>query len=553
MAFEYATARIFSLCTQSSSSSVCFLTFSLLCPCHPHVIAASGQEHCDITNGGWCVTDGGNNYGPNERCTWIAMADLFVTATQYVVESGFDYLSIGHEEYHVSGSGPQNLFVERGQVFRWHTDNTDFFPNAGFTICASLTTKMPLRPPPPSPPSPPPMAPPPPHSPPYPPGRAPPASFFTQTSGRCRNDVVTKALCTEAGTVLADLLGLAGIIAAVDDNQPTGVNYDPPFCYFESGILKYNAGANYGSCTSVDMCLCVGSMPPPPPSPTPPPPPSLPPVPDPPPPAPPPLAVSPPPSPLPPTAAILPAVVLTTTIAGNVDTFDKPVYAANLARLLNVPPADITVSVAAARSRKLRQQSSGSITVTSEIIAKPTAALTADQVVTNLEATLAKQTPATLTSALQVEVSSFTKSRVVVSVYPPPPPKPINLSDDVAAQTVATAATEQNSAATSVGIAVGCSIGGTLLVVTILYYVMICSKKCRCACRRQQITNVRTFRTTNIITTIENPVLEISALDDTSGSASIARASELSPTKPAPEYVHPFPYGVESHDYDYRI
>ena len=51
--------------------------------------------------------------------------------------------------------------------------------------------------------------------------------------------------------------------SASSDNQPNGVGYDPPFCYYEGGQLKFNGGRNYGSCTSSDTCLCVGPPRPP--------------------------------------------------------------------------------------------------------------------------------------------------------------------------------------------------------------------------------------------------------------------------------------------------
>ena len=38
-----------------------------------------------------------------------------------------------------------------------------------------------------------------------------------------------------------------------------GISYDPPYCYFEGGSLKFNYGTNYGSCTSYDKCLCKAS------------------------------------------------------------------------------------------------------------------------------------------------------------------------------------------------------------------------------------------------------------------------------------------------------
>lgn len=55
---------------------------------------------------------------------------------------------------------------------------------------------------------------------------------------------------------------------------------DPPFCYAERGSLKFNDGANSAPCAIVDVCLCMGALPPSsPPSPPVAPPPSPPPAP----------------------------------------------------------------------------------------------------------------------------------------------------------------------------------------------------------------------------------------------------------------------------------
>ena len=37
----------------------------------------------------------------------------------------------------------------------------------------------------------------------------------------------------------------------------SNVNYDPPYCYYEGGRLKFNSGGrNTGKCTASDNCLC---------------------------------------------------------------------------------------------------------------------------------------------------------------------------------------------------------------------------------------------------------------------------------------------------------
>ena len=43
---------------------------------------------------------------------------------------------------------------------------------------------------------------------------------------------------------------------AQDDNQ-SGSTLDPPYCYYEGGVLKYNSkGNNTGPCTTGDKCVC---------------------------------------------------------------------------------------------------------------------------------------------------------------------------------------------------------------------------------------------------------------------------------------------------------
>ena len=65
--------------------------------------------------------------------------------------------------------------------------------------------------------------------------------------------VTSLADCSAA----AASLGLADT-TATDDGQ-NGVDFDPPYCYFEVGQLKFNSnGKNTGPCTSSDQCVCEG-------------------------------------------------------------------------------------------------------------------------------------------------------------------------------------------------------------------------------------------------------------------------------------------------------
>ena len=84
--------------------------------------------------------------------------------------------------------------------------------------------------------------------------------YHLWSNGQCKSGHEIKSLseCSAA----AKYLGLNDQSAS-SDNQPYGVSYDPPFCYYEGGQLRFNGGRNYGPCTSSDTCLCVGPPRPP--------------------------------------------------------------------------------------------------------------------------------------------------------------------------------------------------------------------------------------------------------------------------------------------------
>ena len=78
---------------------------------------------------------------------------------------------------------------------------------------------------------------------------APPYKLMKMNSA-C-NPVTSLASCSAA----AVSLGLADTTAS-DDGQ-NGASFDPPYCYFENGKLKFNSnGKNTGSCSSSDQCVC---------------------------------------------------------------------------------------------------------------------------------------------------------------------------------------------------------------------------------------------------------------------------------------------------------
>merc|ERR1719506_1889861 len=118
--------------------------------------------------------------------------------------------------------------------------------------CIVRPPKDPSPPPPPSPPpSPPPPSPPPETKPEY-------TTFNAGASCEANGagPIKTRADCSAAGAAL----GLSDT-PAVDDGQD-GKSYDPPYCYFENGSLKFNsAGTNTGDCTDKDTCVCLVSAP----------------------------------------------------------------------------------------------------------------------------------------------------------------------------------------------------------------------------------------------------------------------------------------------------
>ena len=93
----------------------------------------SGSRHCQVAEGGRCVTDGPGDYGNNERCTVGALRPLTVTAEQYEVETGWDYVTINGVTY--ERSGPQAVRMNEGGMWSWRSDGSGM--RGGFKLCAS--------------------------------------------------------------------------------------------------------------------------------------------------------------------------------------------------------------------------------------------------------------------------------------------------------------------------------------------------------------------------------------------------------------------------------
>ena len=66
-----------------------------------------------------------------------ALQPLSLATTQYSVESGYDYLTVGGITFD-EGYGPQGMKLPAGSDLVWTTDGTLVYD--GFTVCASPAT-----------------------------------------------------------------------------------------------------------------------------------------------------------------------------------------------------------------------------------------------------------------------------------------------------------------------------------------------------------------------------------------------------------------------------
>ena len=99
----------------------------------------SGSSHCEIVDGGRCVTDGSGDYSNNERCKVKALGPLTVTAVQYDVERVHDYVTLNGVRYK-GDAGPQEVRMNRGDTWQWRSNwcNT----REGFKLCASTAIEQ---------------------------------------------------------------------------------------------------------------------------------------------------------------------------------------------------------------------------------------------------------------------------------------------------------------------------------------------------------------------------------------------------------------------------
>ena len=93
----------------------------------------SGGEYCHVTADGLCVTDGDGQHTANEACAVQATRGVVVTATQYAIESTYDYVTLDGVEYKSSGSPPSGVAMMAGALLTWQSDASQ--NGDGFTIC----------------------------------------------------------------------------------------------------------------------------------------------------------------------------------------------------------------------------------------------------------------------------------------------------------------------------------------------------------------------------------------------------------------------------------
>ena len=237
---------------------------------------------------GDCVTDGIGNHGNQERCTMSARSEMYVTATYFNIESNYDVITIGSQQWSGNG-GPFNVHMEAGDVMSWSSDVTGV--RGGWIVCGA-TAMMPYTPPPPPPP---PTPPPPVPSPPAPPNQPPPPSPPSPPAIPPFYCPPEQLPCLVSGMP-------ARCLRPIDPTEcPTNppISGSTPTCHHTSLRVGDFCEADSECGTTDDLNNCntwfdVYQIMPSNPFPSPPPPPRSPPPPSPPPPSP------PPPSPLPP-------------------------------------------------------------------------------------------------------------------------------------------------------------------------------------------------------------------------------------------------------------
>ena len=112
------------------------VTTATICAADPNALwqILQGKDICEIVDDGRCVTDGPDEYGNNERCVVKALRPLFLTAEQYDVETGYDFVTVDGAKF--TKSAPQAVYMNAGKIWVWKSDG--FETREGYKLCAQL-------------------------------------------------------------------------------------------------------------------------------------------------------------------------------------------------------------------------------------------------------------------------------------------------------------------------------------------------------------------------------------------------------------------------------
>ena len=86
------------------------------------------------------MTDGPGNYDNRERCEVKALQPLLLTAEQYDIERGYDYVTVDGVRFSDGSAGrlgPQAMVMNTGEKWVWTSDN--FLSRGGYKLCAKIT------------------------------------------------------------------------------------------------------------------------------------------------------------------------------------------------------------------------------------------------------------------------------------------------------------------------------------------------------------------------------------------------------------------------------
>ena len=83
------------------------------------------------------MTDGPGNYDNRERCEVKALQPLLLTAEQYDIERGYDYVTVDGVRFSDGSAGrlgPQAMVMNTGEKWVWTSDY--YVTHGGYKLCA---------------------------------------------------------------------------------------------------------------------------------------------------------------------------------------------------------------------------------------------------------------------------------------------------------------------------------------------------------------------------------------------------------------------------------